>query len=105
MAARHIQQKPLKIEYSKDFARDLADLAKRQPNVLIDSKYINAIHYLLNRMPLPASYVDHALKGEWQNYRDCHIQGDLVLIYRYIEGETFDTLRFARLNSHSKLAL
>lgn len=29
------EEKPLKVSYSKQFVRDLTDLAKRSPNVLI----------------------------------------------------------------------
>lgn len=65
------EEKPLKVSYSKQFVRDLTDLAKRSPNVLIGSKYITAIYCLLNRLPLPENYQDHALVGEWKGYRDC----------------------------------
>lgn len=99
-----MESKPLKVSYSKQFVRDL-NLAKRHPNVLIGTKYITAIHCLLNRLPLPESYQDHALSGEWKGYRDCHIQGDLVLIYQYVIHDEFDELKFARLNTHSQTAL
>ncbi len=95
----------LKVSYSKDFSRDLAILAKKSPEVLISAKYITAIYCLLNRLPLPATYQDHALGGNWKYYRDCHIQGDLVLIYKYEIFDDYDEIRFARLNSHSALAL
>ena len=49
---------------------------------------------------LPESNRDHALIGKWHGYRECHIKPDLLLIYRK-EGE--DTLRLARLGSHSDL--
>lgn len=102
---RNVQNKPLKVSYSKDFSRDLANLAKRSPDVLISLKYINAIHCLLNQKTLPASYQDHALGGNWKNYRDCHIHGDLVLIYKYEHFDDYDEIRFARLNTHSALAI
>jgi len=25
---------------------------------------------------------DHALSGEWHGYRECHIKGDLLLVYQ-----------------------
>lgn len=99
------EEKPLKVSYSKQFVRDLTDLSKRSPNVLIGSKYITAIYCLLNRLPLPENYQDHALVGEWKGYRDCHIQGDLVLIYQYVIHDEFDELKFSRLNTHSQTAL
>lgn len=42
---------------------------------------------------------DHALTGNWQGWRDCHVANNLVLIYRN-DGET---LHLARLNSHSEI--
>jgi mRNA interferase YafQ len=49
---------------------------------------------------LPESNRDHALIGQWQGYRECHIKPDLLLIYRKLDT---DTLRLARLGSHSDL--
>jgi mRNA interferase YafQ len=43
---------------------------------------------------------DHALSGDWMGYRDCHIKPDLLLIYRKPDA---NTLRLARLGSHSEL--
>jgi mRNA interferase YafQ len=49
---------------------------------------------------LPRRYFDHALSGEWQDCRDCHIKPDLILIYRKPD-ET--SLELVRLGSHSEL--
>jgi len=43
---------------------------------------------------------DHDLSGNWAVYRECHVKPDLLLIYRKF-GD--DTLRLARLGSHSQL--
>jgi len=32
--------------------------------------------------PPQRRHFDHALSGEWNDHRDCHIRPDLVLIYR-----------------------
>lgn len=46
-------------------------------------------------------YRDHDLSGDWAGYRECcHIKPDLLLIYRKSDA---DTLRLARLGSHSEL--
>ena len=50
--------------------------------------------------PLPAKYVDHPLRGEWKDFRDCHVKPDLVLIYRKTGG---DVLQLVRFGSHSEL--
>jgi mRNA interferase YafQ len=51
---------------------------------------------------LPERFHDHALSGSWAGYKDCHIQPDMVLIYRTI---ALDTLEVVRLGSHSELKL
>ncbi len=55
---------------------------------------------LLADQALPESRRDHALSGDWAGYRECHIKPDLLLIYRKPDP---DTLRLARLGSHSEL--
>ncbi|MBV5308792.1 MAG: type II toxin-antitoxin system YafQ family toxin [Chromatium okenii] len=47
-------------------------------------------------------YRDHALNGHWEEYRDCHVKPDLVLIYRKPDD---NTLQLVRLGSHSMLGL
>lgn len=42
----------------------------------------------------------HGLIGDWTGYRECHVKPDLLLIYRKPDA---DTLRLARLGSHSEL--
>ncbi|HHV6940066.1 TPA: type II toxin-antitoxin system YafQ family toxin, partial [Haemophilus influenzae] len=54
---------------------------------------------LLNSLPLPEKYKDHALTGNWKGWRDCHIKNDLVLIYKIVGDE----IRLARLNTHSEI--
>lgn len=55
---------------------------------------------LLNDVALPEFYRDHTLTGNWSGYRECHIKPDLLLIYSKPDA---DTLRLARLGSHSEL--
>lgn len=55
---------------------------------------------LLVDEPLPEKNRDHALSGDWTGYRECHVKPDLLLIYRKPDA---DTLRLARLGSHSEL--
>lgn len=42
---------------------------------------------------------DHPLKGPWQDYRCCHVQGDWLLIYRITQDEVL----LARTGTHSDL--
>ena len=43
--------------------------------------------------------MDHPLSGEWNEYRDLHIEPDWLLIYR-IDG---DTLKLARTGTHDDI--
>jgi mRNA interferase YafQ len=62
---------------------------------------VSAIVILLVRDEvLPANMRDHALSGDWSGYRECHLKPDLLLIYGKPDA---DTLRLARLGSHSDL--
>lgn len=58
------------------------------------------IENLIADQPLPLRNRDHELSGNWKGYRECHLKPDLLLIYRKPDA---DTLRLARLGSHSEL--
>jgi mRNA interferase YafQ len=51
---------------------------------------------MINR-PTPVTAI---LSGDWAGCRECHVRPDLLLIYRKPDA---DTLRLARLGSHSEL--
>jgi mRNA interferase YafQ len=56
-----------------------------------------------NRGPLPPEYLDHPLKGEWRDFRDCHVRGDWVLIYRINETGDGGEVIFVRTGTHADL--
>lgn len=58
-----------------------------------------AINLLRIPQRLPVEYNDHPLRGNYKKYRECHLDGDWVLIYK-IEG---DELHLVRTGSHSDL--
>jgi mRNA interferase YafQ len=66
----------------------------------VDTLLSTALVELLSDRALPESQRDHALAGDWAGYRECHLKPDLLLIYRKPDP---DTLRLARLGSHSDL--
>ena len=49
--------------------------------------------------PLGVEWLDHALKGEWADHRECHIGGDFLLIYQ-VRGHD---INFVRSGTHSEL--
>ncbi|WP_338151769.1 type II toxin-antitoxin system YafQ family toxin [Enterococcus cecorum] len=50
---------------------------------------------------LKTFYKDHSLKGNWQGYRELHIEDDWLLIYK-IEKESI-TLVLTRTGKHDDL--
>lgn len=54
---------------------------------------------IANDGPLGAEWLDHPLKGEWADYRECHVGGDFLLIYQ-IEGQQ---IIFVRVGTHADL--
>ena len=45
------------------------------------------IRLLAKGEPLPPKFRDHQLKGRLRHLRECHIQGDWLLIYRIMEDK------------------
>ncbi|MFA7501152.1 MAG: type II toxin-antitoxin system YafQ family toxin [Sulfurimonas sp.] len=85
-----------KIEISKLFRKDINKLKFSNEHY---SKYIISIAKLLENLPLPPEALDHPLKGDWSAYREFHISGDLLVIYK----TTQDTLYLIRIGTHSQL--
>lgn len=54
---------------------------------------------LLNDEPLPPEAKDHALQGEWNDFREFHLGGDVLLIYQTDKQQVY----LARLGSHAQL--
>lgn len=83
-------------QFSRDYKRELKGRHGRQLPGLVRE----ILDLLAHDRPLPSRYNDHPLGGSWSGYRDCHLRPDLILIYRK-PGP--NTLRLARLGSHSEL--
>lgn len=88
------------IDRASAFKRDYKREAKSQQRVTLDDALKPVLVALANDQALDARYRDHDLSGDWAGYRDCHVKPDLLLIYRKSGS---DTLRLARLGSHSEL--
>lgn len=63
------------------------------------SKYILYLSILLNEESLPTETKDHSLSGKYQDTREFHISGDLILIYLSTDTD----LILIRIGSHSQL--
>ena len=86
------------IIWTSKFKKDYKLAMKRNLNIdLLD----NAIRILASGQALPESYNDHSLSGNWQGYRECHIQPDWLLIYCIENNDLI--LVLTRTGTHSDL--
>lgn len=68
----------LKLKLTAKYRKDHKRLFKRGYDM---AKLKAVIDILLERKPLPRRYKDHALTGDFEGYRECHVLPDWLLIY------------------------
>ena len=90
------------IERTGQFKRDYKREAKGAHREMLHDDFVAVVSALASDQPLETRRRDHALTGEWKDYRDCHVRPDLVLIYRKPDA---DTLQLVRIGSHAQLNL
>jgi mRNA interferase YafQ len=90
------------IKYTSRFKRDYRREKSGVLGKKLDTLLMDAVNLLAADKLLPQRYFDHALTGEWKDFRDCHLRPDLVLIYRKPDDQS---LELVRLGSHSELGL
>ncbi|MGH8477899.1 MAG: type II toxin-antitoxin system YafQ family toxin [Methylococcales bacterium] len=93
---------PREFTLSKKFIKDWGRLSR---SGRYDMNRLKSVMMLLieNTAPLPPGYRDHALAGDWFNYRECHIGGDFLMIYRLDGVDASERIVFVRLGTHAGL--
>lgn len=87
-----------KLRQSTRFKRELKAAIKRGWDMdLLDA----VIDLLAKGVTLPLKYRDHALTGNYEGFRECHITSDWLLIYR-LEKDVL-VLYLFRTGTHSDL--
>jgi mRNA interferase YafQ len=86
------------INPTSKYRRELRKMAKRGYDMAI-LDYV--VTMLATGKSLPPKYKDHALVGNWNGYRECHIAPDWLLIYK-IEANVL-ILTLQRTGTHSDL--
>lgn len=89
------------IVYSKRFKKALERLVKGGLKKSVQLQIVETIDLLASGRKIPPSYRDHQLHGEFAEYRECHIQSDMLLIYQIIDSEL--VLIMANIGSHNDL--
>ncbi|TLE16178.1 type II toxin-antitoxin system YafQ family toxin [Helicobacter apodemus] len=85
------------IDFTSAFKKEYKKFVKLGKAKAIDT----LIQSLANGENLDQKYKDHALKGEYKGFRECHIEPDLLLIYKKYEDILL--LSCVRLGSHTHL--
>jgi mRNA interferase YafQ len=84
------------IKRHKQFLKDFAKISISDNHF---AKLVQYIALLLQEMLLPPEAHDHSLEGKWGQYREFHIGGDMLVIYK-IENKT---LFLVRIGTHNQL--
>jgi len=82
--------------YTKQFDKDIKRAVRRGKNI---EKFKMIARTLLAGDPLDPIHRDHKLTGNYAGRRDCHIESDWLLIYKF-ENEL---IVFERMGTHSDL--
>lgn len=88
----------MNVVWTTQFKQDYKRAIKRGLDIsLLD----NVIRCLSHKDVLPKKNKDHALQGRWAGHRECHIQPNWLLVYRYDDDVLVLTL--SRTGNHSDL--
>jgi len=89
---------PRTSDHTKDFLKDWSRL---KASGRYDLERLKEAMLLLvaDGAPLGPEWRDHALHGEWAGFRECHVGGDFLLIYRADETAVV----FVRAGTHADL--
>ena len=85
-----------RLDRSKAFLKDIRKINFSNNHY---SKYAVFLGKLLSNELLPIEAKDHALKGEFEGFREFHISGDLLVLY-YIKD---NTVYLTRIGTHSQI--
>ncbi len=90
------------VNQTKDFDKDWERLEASGRHDMYRIK--EAISILAtNEGPMPPEWRDHPLTGNLSKFRECHVKGDLLLVYQIIDGSKFETLMVMRAGTHSEI--
>ena len=89
---------PRAADYAKAFLKDWGRLSHSGRYDMTRLKEAMLL-LIANDAPLSAEWLDHALKGDWADHRECHIGGDFLLIYQ----TEANLINFVRCGTHSEL--
>lgn len=63
------------------------------------------LEILRKQLPVPHEYGAHKMKGDWAGWWDCHLAGNFVLIWRYVEDAKGTHVLLGRVGTHQYLKI
>ena len=90
------------VKRTAQFKRDFKRVKRGVHGSHLDETLLEALALLAADASLPVRYIDHRMKGQSKDCRDCHLRPDLVLVYRKLDS---DVLELVRIGSHAQLAI
>lgn len=97
----------LQIKRAKKFLKDMEKIkrgSKKSTFQRIETRLSEAIECLATNKPLDKSFNNHDLRNckSFTDCSDCHILGDLILIYK-IENNSCQLLTLMRIGNHNEI--
>ena len=86
------------IVFTNKMKRDVKLMKKRGKDI---SKLTATLSLLASGEQMPPKYRDHQLSGDLSDFRECHIEGDWLLMYQIDDDELI--LSATATGSHSDL--
>ena len=93
---------PRAADYTKYFLKDWDRLTRSGRYDMKRLKDV-MVRLIANDAPLGPEWRDHALGGDWNGHRECHVGGDFLLAYKLDETGRTGTVVFVRAGTHAEL--
>lgn len=90
-----------KLAFAKSFRKSIKRLVQSKDSNVIKERLELIIETIRQRKVLGSTYKDHALRGAYVGYRECHIKPDVLLLYEVDESMSLITV--VNIGSHSEL--
>lgn len=87
-----------RVRVTTKFKKDIKLIQKQGKNL---NKLYAAVEKIANAENLDKKYRDHILSGDYEGFRECHIEPDWLLIYKIDDDDII--LFLSRTGSHSDL--
>jgi len=97
-AASKRTTRPRASDYAKSFLKDWERLSRSGRHDMHRLKEAMML-LIANEAPPGPEWLDHPLKGNWVDHRECHIGGDFLLIYQVDDN----AINFVRAGTHAEL--